>query len=85
MTPSSGLSALALLGGMGLAIAALPASAQQMVCDSNADGIADGDDEEPADRLVRLEFGGGAHDHPRVIVVSGCCTCPNRLQGACQG
>ena len=41
MTPSSGLSALALLGGMGLAIAALPASAQQMVCDSNADGMVD--------------------------------------------
>lgn len=36
-----GLSALALLGGMGLALAALPASAQQMACDTNADGMVD--------------------------------------------
>ena len=41
MKATSGLSALALLGGMGLALAALPASAQQMTCDTNADGMVD--------------------------------------------
>ena len=39
MKATSGLSAFALLGG--LALAALPASAQQMACDSNADGMVD--------------------------------------------
>jgi hypothetical protein len=39
MRANSGLSALALLGGMGLALAALPASAQQMTCDTNSDGM----------------------------------------------
>lgn len=41
MKATSGLSALALLGGLGLALAALPASAQQMACDTNADGMVD--------------------------------------------
>jgi EF hand len=36
-----GLSALALLGGISLGLAALPASAQQMACDTNADGSID--------------------------------------------
>lgn len=39
MRANCGLSALALLGGMGLALAALPASAQQMTCDTNSDGM----------------------------------------------
>ena len=39
MKATSGLSALARLGGMGLALAALPAGAQQMTCDSNSDGM----------------------------------------------
>jgi hypothetical protein len=41
MKINGGLSALALLGGMGVALAALPASAQQKPCDSNADGTVD--------------------------------------------
>ena len=41
MKIKGGLSALALLGGMGVALTALPASAQQMACDTNADGMVD--------------------------------------------
>jgi hypothetical protein len=39
MKATSGLSALALLGGVGLALTALPSDAQQMTCDTNSDGI----------------------------------------------
>jgi EF hand len=39
MEANSGLRALTLLGGIGLALAALPASAQQMTCDTNSDGM----------------------------------------------
>jgi hypothetical protein len=39
MEAASGLSALALLGGMGLALTALPAGAQQITCASNSDGM----------------------------------------------
>jgi EF hand len=39
MKAASGLSALALLGGMGSALTALPAGAQQMTCDTNSDGM----------------------------------------------
>jgi EF hand domain-containing protein len=39
MKATPGLSALALLGGMGLALTALPAGAQQMTCDTNSDGM----------------------------------------------
>lgn len=41
MRLTGGLSALVLLGGMSLGFAALPASAQQMACDTNADGSID--------------------------------------------
>lgn len=41
MKINRGLSAFALLGGMGLALTALPASAQQMSCDTNQDGMID--------------------------------------------
>jgi EF hand len=39
MEANSGLRALTLLSGIGLALAALPASAQQMTCDTNSDGM----------------------------------------------
>ena len=39
MKATSGLSALALLGAMGLALTTLPADAQQMTCDTNSDGM----------------------------------------------
>ena len=39
MKATSGLSALALLGGLGLALTPLPAAAQQMTCDTNSDGM----------------------------------------------
>jgi EF hand len=41
MRITGGLSALAFLGGISLGLAALPASAQQMTCDTNADGSID--------------------------------------------
>jgi hypothetical protein len=41
MKINRGLSAFALLSGMGLALTALPASAQQMSCDTNQDGTID--------------------------------------------
>ena len=41
MKITGAVSALALLGGLGLALTALPASAQQMACDTNADGVID--------------------------------------------
>ena len=39
MKATSGLSAFAMLGGMGLALTTLPAGAQQMTCDTNSDGM----------------------------------------------
>ncbi|HEX5796376.1 MAG TPA: hypothetical protein VFY19_11090 [Geminicoccaceae bacterium] len=41
MKITGGLSALALLGGISLGLTTLPASAQQMACDTNADGSID--------------------------------------------
>ena len=41
MKITGAVSALALVGGLGLALTALPASAQQMACDTNADGMID--------------------------------------------
>ena len=56
------LSALALLGGIALALAALPASAQQKACDSNADGMVDATEAATCDEQRFDEATGGQEE-----------------------
>jgi hypothetical protein len=56
-----GLSALALLGWMGLALTALPASAQQMSCDTNQDGVIDATEAATCDQR-RFDAATGGQD-----------------------
>ena len=62
MKVNGGLSALALLGGLGFAVAALPASAQQKPCDSNADGMVDAIEAATCDEQRFEEATGGQEE-----------------------
>ena len=56
------LSVLALAAGMGLTLAALPASAQQRPCDSNADGMVDAIEAATCDERRFEEAAGGEEE-----------------------
>jgi hypothetical protein len=62
MKVNGGLSAFALVGGMGFALAALPGSAQQMPCDSNADGMVDAIEAATCDERRFEEAAGGQEE-----------------------